>query len=115
MKIPLLIATAFLFPIGIAAQTANRPSPDGDAIHHLLDQYTKAVDTVDLNLLSQIWSHSPEVSFIYPLGEEHGLDAIQQHVFHDVMGGMFSARDLQTHDVAIHVNGNSAWSEFHWV
>jgi hypothetical protein len=28
------------------------------------------------------------------------------------MGGMFSARDLQMHDVAIYVNGNSAWSEF---
>ncbi len=31
------------------------------------------------------------------------------------MGGMFSARDLKTHDVAVHVNGKAAWSEFHWV
>lgn len=32
------------------------------------------------------------------------------------MGGMFfSARDLETHDVAIHVNGNAAWSAFDWV
>jgi ketosteroid isomerase-like protein len=30
------------------------------------------------------------------------------------MGGMFSARDLQMHDVTIYVNGSSAWSEFHW-
>ena len=30
------------------------------------------------------------------------------------MGGMFSARDLKTHDVMIYVNGDSAWSEFHW-
>jgi hypothetical protein len=60
-------------------------------------------------------SHSPEISFIYPLGEEHGLDAIEQHVFQNVMGGMFSVRDLETHGVAIHVNGNAAWSEFHWV
>ena len=115
MKIPLLIATAFLFPIGIAAQTATRPAPDIDAIHHLIDQYAKAVDAVDLNLLSQIWSHSPEVSFIYPLGEEHGFEAIEQHVFRDVMGGMFSARDLEMHNVEIHVNGDAAWSEFHWV
>ncbi|MBV8551476.1 MAG: hypothetical protein JOY54_09260 [Acidobacteriaceae bacterium] len=40
---------------------------------------------------SQTWSHSSEVSFIYPLGEEHGFDAIEQHVFQGVMGGMFSA------------------------
>jgi ketosteroid isomerase-like protein len=84
-------------------------------IHKLIGQYTKAVDTIDLKLLSQIWSHSSEVSFIYPLGEERGFDAIEQHVFQDVMGGMFSARDLETHGVAIHVNGNAAWSEFYWV
>ena len=53
------------------------PAPDVEAIHHLIEQYTQAVDTVDLNLLSQIWSHSPEVSFIYPLGEEDGFDAIE--------------------------------------
>ena len=41
------------------------------------------------------WSHSPEVSFINQLGEEHGFDAIQQNVFEKVMGGMFSA---QTYD-----------------
>jgi ketosteroid isomerase-like protein len=115
MNYILLIATAFLFPIGVAAQTDTGPAPDVEAIHHLVDQYAKAADTVDLNLLSQIWSHSPEVSFIYPLGEEHGFDAIEKQVFQNGMGGMFSSRDLQTHSVAVHVRGNEAWSEFHWV
>ena len=52
---------------------------------------------------------------MYPLGEARGFDAIAQHVFKNVMAGMFSARDLETHAVAVHVNGNAAWSEFHWV
>ena len=30
------------------------------------------------------------------------------------MEGMFSARNLEMHDVMIYVNDNSAWSEFHW-
>jgi uncharacterized protein (TIGR02246 family) len=111
----LLIAIAFLIPACVAAQTDTGPSSDVEAIHHLIDRYAKAVDTVDLNLFSQIWSHSPEVSFIYPLGDEHGFDAIEQHVFKKVMGGMFSARDLETQGVTIHVNDNAAWSEFHWV
>ena len=98
-----------------AAQTDTGPGRDIAAIHHLIEQYAKAVDTVDLNLLSQIWSHSPEVSFIYPLGEEHGFDAIEQQVFQNIMGGMFSARDLEMHGVAIHVSGNAGWSEFHWI
>src|SRR5579863_7197414 len=111
----LLVTVALLVPAGIGAQTNTGPARDVEAIHQLINRYAKAVDTVDLNLLSQIWSHSPEVSFIYPLGEEHGFDAIEQHVFRDVMGGMFSARDLETHSVEIHANGNEAWSEFHWV
>jgi ketosteroid isomerase-like protein len=87
---------------------------DVKAIHDLVEQYVQAVDRLDLTLLSQIWSHSSEASFIYPLGEEQGYDAIEQQVFRNVMGGMFSTRDLQTRDVTVHVNGNAAWSEFHW-
>jgi ketosteroid isomerase-like protein len=111
----LLVTVAFLIPACIAAQTDTGPAPDVEAIHLLIDRYAKAVDAIDLDALSQIWSHSPEVSFIYPLGEEHGFDAIEQHVFQNVMGGMFSARNLETHSVEIHVNGDQAWSEFHWV
>jgi ketosteroid isomerase-like protein len=111
----LLVAITFIIPACAAAQEDTGTAPEVEEIHHLIERYTKAVDAVDLKLLSQIWSHSPEVSFIYPLGEEHGFDAIEQHVFKNVMGGMFSARDLETHGVAVHVNGNAAWSEFHWV
>ena len=98
----------------IAVEADTGPAPDVRAIHHLIEQYRQAVDRLDFTLLSQIWSHSSEVSFIYPLGEEHGYDAIEQHVFRTVMGGMFSMRDLQTRDVTVHVNGDAGWSEFHW-
>jgi len=30
------------------------------------------------------------------------------------MGSMFSARKLEMHAVMVYVNGDSAWSEFHW-
>ena len=109
----LLAAILCLMPAFAAAQTNTGPGRDVAAIHHLIEQYAQAVDTVDLNLLSQIWSHSPEVSFIYPLGEEHGFDAIEQQVFQNIMGGMFSARDLETRGVEVHVNDNAGWSEFH--
>jgi ketosteroid isomerase-like protein len=111
----LFVAMLCLIPAFAVAQSDTGSPPDIAAIRNLIDRYAKAVDTVDLKLLSQIWSHSPEVSFIYPLGEEHGFDAIEQHVFENVMGGMFSTRDLETHGVVIHVNGDAAWSEFHWV
>ena len=111
----LVAAVLCLIPACAVAQTDTGPARDVAAIHGLIEQYTKAVDTVDLQLLSQIWSHAPEVSFIYPLGEERGFDAIEQNVFQKVMGGMFSTRDLKADRLAIHVNGKAAWSEFHWV
>ena len=110
----LLAAVVLLASARVGVEADSGPATDIKAIRQLVERYLKAVDTVDLSLLSQIWSHSSEASFIYPLGEEHGLDAIEQHVFQNVMGGMFSARDLQTRGVTVHVNGNEAWSEFHW-
>ena len=98
--------------IAVGADTG--PATDVKEIHDLVEQYLQAVDKVDLTLLSQIWSHSSETSFIYPLGEEHGYDAIEQHVFRDVMGRVFSVRDLQTAGVTVHVTGDAGWSEFHW-
>jgi ketosteroid isomerase-like protein len=116
MPIRILLAAilSFISARGVA-QTDTGPVADVGAIHGLINQYTNAIHKVDLKLLSQIWSHSPEVSFIYPLGEEHGFDAIEQHVFQNLMGGMFSARDLEINAVTIHVNGDAAWSEFHWI
>jgi hypothetical protein len=60
----ILLATILcLIPAYAAARTDTGPGRDIAAVHHLIEQYAKAVDTVDLNLISQIWSHSPEVSF----------------------------------------------------
>lgn len=111
----LLVACAFLIPISIAAQQDSGPAPDIKAIHALINLYARAVDTVDPDLISQVWSQSSEVSFISPLGEEHGFDAIELNFFQGVMGGMFTARDLEIQDASIKVNGNTAWSEFHWI
>lgn len=72
-----------------AKDTWDHRFGEGDGADQLFN-----IDTVDLKLLAEIWSHSPDVSFIYPLGEERGFDAIEQNVFVKVMGGMFSARDL---------------------
>ncbi len=77
----LLVVVAFLIPACVAAQEDTGAASNLEAIHHLIERYPKAVDTVDLNLHSQICSHSPEVSFIYPPGEGHAFDAIEQHVF----------------------------------
>jgi ketosteroid isomerase-like protein len=117
-QIPFLAVAAIallLAPTCTPAQGDTGRAADVAAIHKLLERYAKAVDSIDSHELSEIWSHSAEVSFVYPLGEEKGFDAIKKHVFEDVMGGMFSSRDLQPQKADVHVNGNAAWAEFHWI
>ncbi len=57
---------------------------------------------------------SPDVSFIHPLGHEHGFEQIKQNVYTRLMGETFSERKLSVHDVSIHVFGDAARAEFYW-
>lgn len=96
-----------------AAQT-NGPRAGTDAIRAVIAKYARAVDDADATLAAQIWSASPDVTFIWPLGRERGFDQIKRDVYEGAMGGMFSERKLDIHDVSIHVYGETAWSEFDW-
>jgi ketosteroid isomerase-like protein len=96
-----------------AGQNSGAPA-DIAEIQSLLAQYAQAVDTAEVELVRQIWSNLPEVSFIHPRGHEHGLDQVADHVFRQLMGETFSERKIGIKDVSIHVYGDTAWSEFYW-
>jgi len=87
---------------------------DVDAIGRTIAKYAESIDAADATLASQIWWDSPEVSFIHPLGHEHGFDQIKQNVYQRLMGETFSERKLTPHDITIHVYGDIAWAEFYW-
>ena len=87
---------------------------DENDIRQLVARYAKSVNEADVSLATQIWLDSPEVSFIHPLGHEHGFDQIKQNVYKHLMGDTFSERRLTPRDIAIHVHGQSAWVEFYW-
>jgi ketosteroid isomerase-like protein len=99
--------------LGVAGQSTGAQG-DVDSIQRLIAEYAKAVDTADVTLVKQIWSDLPDVSFIHPLGHEHGLDQVAQNVFAHLMGDTFSERKLSVRDVSIHAYGDTAWSEFYW-
>jgi ketosteroid isomerase-like protein len=80
----------------------------------LIRKYAASVNAADPNLAAEVWSDSPDVSFIHPLGWEHGLAQIKQNVYGRIMGGMFTERKLEPRDPTIHVYGPTAWSEFAW-
>lgn len=89
-------------------------SAEVDKIRALVAQYAKSIDDADTALASEIWSDSTEVSFIHPLGHEHGLEQIKQNVYQHLMGDTFSERKLTPRDISVHVYGDAAWVEFYW-
>ena len=120
-----LIGLAFAVP-GIAirgagteskmavALPARDASAEDDEIRHMIAKYARSIDAADTSIASQIWSDSPEVSFIHPLGHEHGSEQIKQNVYRQLMGGTFAERKLSIHDISAHVYGDTAWAEFYW-
>ena len=120
----LALSSAVSFPVPAKKQTqptktASAAPPreaaaDVDAIRGIIAKYAKSVDDADTTLASQIWWDSPEVSFIHPLGHEHGFEQIKQNVYERLMGGTFSERKLTPRDITIHVFGDMAWAEFYW-
>jgi Xaa-Pro aminopeptidase len=97
-----------------AHETPRDPAADKKEITALIGKYVKSIDDLDLALAAQVWWDSPEISFIHPLGHDRGFTQIKQDIYGKVMGGLFSSRHLEPHDIAIHLYGDSAVVEFDW-
>jgi Xaa-Pro aminopeptidase len=89
-------------------------SADSGVIRDLIAEYAKSVDEANTALAAEVWLDSPDVSFIHPLGHEHGFEQIKQNVYKHLMGDTFSERKLSVHDVSVHVYGEAAIAEFYW-
>ena len=109
-----LSMAALLLSAPIVAQGASAQGPDERAIQKLIATYATSVDDADTKVAEEIWSSAPEVTFIHPLGEEHGLPQIESDVYENLMGTTFSERHLTLKGISVHVYGNAAWSEFEW-
>src|SRR5262249_13665459 len=107
------VGVAMVF--AMAAATPGRgQNADEQAIRQLISTYAHSIDMADTAIADQIWSNSPEVSFIHPRGEEHGLKEIEADVYRNLMGTTFSKRKFTPKDIMVHVYGDTAWSEFQW-
>jgi ketosteroid isomerase-like protein len=96
-----------------ASVSAQQPA-DRQEIERIIGKYTRSIDAADTTLAAEVWSQSPDVSFIHPLGHEHGFGQIKQNVYIRAMGDTFSERKLSVKDIVIHVYRDSAWAEFYW-
>jgi len=114
MKALLLALTSFALVVVCGAQTQKTETDQtSDQIKQLIATYAAAADGADVDLASQVWSNSPDVSFIHPQGHEHGWEEVK-NFYRNIMGAPFSERKLTVRDVTVHVYGDSAWAEFYW-
>jgi ketosteroid isomerase-like protein len=117
MRIHWLPTAALALQLGGASATVGEGAARADAdalIRSQIATYAEAVGAADPTLAATVWANTPEVSFIHPLGHEHGWDAIKVNVFQRLMGETFSERKLTVKDIGVHVYGTTAWAEFYW-
>ena len=115
-RILLLTLARLALAIPCVAQpqkTAADTDQASDQIKQLIAKYAAAADGADVNLASQVWDNSPDVSFINPVGHEHGWEEVK-NFYRNIMGAPFSERKLTVRDITLHVYGDSAWAEFYW-
>jgi ketosteroid isomerase-like protein len=110
----IVLAPALLLSVLCAAAYAHGTGGDEEQIRSVLQRYAISIDNADVSLASEIWSQDPGVTFIFPLGTEHGFKQIADHVYVGIMGNMFSRRELLLHDPIVHVYDDAAWSEMTW-
>jgi ketosteroid isomerase-like protein len=115
----ILIASFSLMAVGhtLAAQdkaVAVQRGPKAE-IRSLVDRYMQSIDDADTTLGATVWSPTPDVTFINPLGHERGWDEIASVVYGKLMGQTFTKRTLKNvGDVSIHVYGDAAVVEIDW-
>ena len=110
LSVPFLAAVLVAAPV--IAQIPN--GADIPAIERLISGYARSVSMADTVLAERLWLTDDSVTFIHPLGHERGWPAIKKNVYENLMGALFTKRDLKIERPSIHVSGDSGWSEFDW-
>jgi ketosteroid isomerase-like protein len=93
---------------------AGRADDEAEAIRGIVARYARSIDDADTALAAEVWSNTPDVSFIHPRGHERGWEEVKRNLYEKAMGATFSERKLSTRDVVVHVYGDAAWAEFYW-
>jgi len=100
--------------MALVAASAAAEDSDAQAIRRLIATYATSIDRADTEMADQLFSDGPEVTFIHPLGEEHGREQVKADLYRNLMGQTFSERKLTPGNVAVQVYGDTAWAEFQW-
>lgn len=106
------LAIALILSCAASGQRADDANAAKDAVRQQIAKYTAALGAASIDLASQVWRTSADVSFIHPAGHAHGWKEVR--AIYSFFGSSFSERKLTVRDVSVHVKGETAWAEFYW-
>lgn len=109
-----LLVLVCAYTLGTGANRSEKSDADRQAIERLIDRYMESINTCDTMIVSEIWSHGDNVSFIAPSGRYASYQEIRDRLVVGLFGTVFTKRHLQKDQLKISIHGNSAWSEFSW-
>jgi ketosteroid isomerase-like protein len=96
------------------ADSLHKVLSDSSDIKARIEKYAESINNADTGLASGLFAHSEEVSFIHPMGHEHGWTEINNHIY-KFFSEFFSKRKLNITNEHITVYCDTAWAEFYWV
>ncbi len=87
-----------------------------DAVLSRIERYRDSIVHADQpELAAQVWSLTPEATFIHPRGHERGWEAIKKNFYGKTMGKTFFKRDLNVVGTpTVFIHGDTAVAEFNW-
>lgn len=82
-------------------------------IERVLQQYVRAVNTADSDLLRTIWDPGDAASYVNPTQRLRTWEELERF-WKGFLGGRFSAREFTPDSVAIRHLGDVGWVVFNW-
>lgn len=109
-----LASGAFLVSACNGSVGTSKANVEEPRVRAVLDKYLRSIDTADVALASEVWTRSPTVEAVTPLGRFKGWDSVRDGLYVNFLQKMFSERRLTPSDVSVRVAGDAAWVVFDW-
>jgi hypothetical protein len=97
----------------VKTQESKISKSDSILFNSLVTRYVQSIDQADTISGSELWSHTGEVSFINPRGNEYGWNGVKN--IYRFFKDNFSTRKLSFKNLKLAVYDDVAWLEFFWV
>jgi len=105
------LAVSLLLP---ACSRAPATDQDRADLQRLIEKYLDSIKTADTKLAAEVWSESPDLVAVTPLGRFQGWESVKENVYVNLLQKTFSERNLQTTNGQVRAAGNVGWSVFDW-